>query len=121
MYLPVEVTRQTLGLVSGLSAPGSRVVISYMAPGELPLPDAVVRAALASLRVAGEPLVGEITPPAMAAMLDAAGFAAERDENSLDWASRYAGSARLPVLYRQERVVVAVRGALSPGPGPSGG
>lgn len=109
VYLTPEATLATLRAVASLSAPGSRIALTYSRDGGgigeggvlLPLARALARSI-------GEPLRGVASPEAMAARLAEAGFEVVSDESTEDWAPRYWPGQR-PRLREWERLVIGER------------
>jgi methyltransferase (TIGR00027 family) len=107
-YLSAASRLASLDAVSRLSAPGSTLIMSYMTPEVATIPrwfEPVVRAAFNAL---GEPLIGDVTPEAIASELDARGWSVVSDEGTREWARRFAPGAP-PWFGFHERVVVASR------------
>jgi methyltransferase (TIGR00027 family) len=88
VYLTPEATQATLRAVSALSAPGSRIAVTYTRPARrrLALFDPPTRAIA---RVVGEPVRGMMETEAMAHMLASVGFVPVSDESVRDWAARW--------------------------------
>lgn len=108
MYLPPEATRGSLQTIAALSAPGSRLAVSYMVPS-LALPPISRRVALAAFRRLGEPLLGPMSSAALADALGEAGFAVLRDGGHREWVAAYGGSSWRPRAFAAERLAVAER------------
>ena len=87
VYLTRQAIQGTLRVVRALSAPGSRIALTYFRDGAVPA--WAVRVAAGLLAAAGEPLRAAITPGEMAALLAEAGLALRSDESTLDWGARY--------------------------------
>ena len=104
-YLPGEARRETGAAVAKLSAPGSRLVVSYMLPELASVPATLRPAVHAAFGALGEPLLGAVTSEAMHAELAAAGWRVEEDAGTAEWVSRYAGGDA-PSVALYERVVV---------------
>lgn len=113
MYLPAEVTRQSLGVIASLAAPGSWLCATYMEP--IPqLPEAARRALHAGFGAVGEPLIGLWPRAAFAAELADQGFALLRDGNGGAWSRAWDGKGRAPRpswVFAPERLAVAHRRA----------
>lgn len=107
MYLPRQAVAATLATVVALSAPGSRLAMTYVTP------DATGQRALGSLRrvvaVLGEPFIGMLDQADVAAMLAQAGLQQLSDTNPVDWAAKYSARAPLAVHLVAERLAVAER------------
>jgi methyltransferase (TIGR00027 family) len=87
VYLTREAIAGTLAAVSGLSAPGSRIALTYSPPRM------VMRWALPfarrALDLVGEPFRTPLSPDELEEMLRAAGLTRFSDESSVEWAARY--------------------------------
>lgn len=107
MYLRPAGFRASLDAIGELTAPGSRLALTYIPRRYAALP----LRALASLagRIIGEPLHGPLASPELHAALDSGGFVLVSDESARDWVGRYWPSERLPELRAYERLAVAVR------------
>ena len=107
-YLTPEATFATLRAVGELSAPGSRLAVTYTRPGGRPAAwfDPVTRALGA---LVGEHVRGMMERDTLLGALGDAGFATLSDEGSADWIARYwPGEAPLG---EWERLAVAERRA----------
>jgi methyltransferase (TIGR00027 family) len=87
VYLTREAISGTLAAVSALSAPGSRIALTYspkrmVAGWALPF-------ARRALELVGEPLHSPLSPDEMNGILRAAELSRISDESSVEWASRY--------------------------------
>lgn len=107
-YLETEAIEATLADVAERSAPGSEIAMTYALP-ELPLPRALHRPVRTAFAVLGEPLFGLMSSRRAADHLASAGFTVIDDTGSGDWATRFAGDARLARPFSSERLVVARR------------
>jgi methyltransferase (TIGR00027 family) len=107
MYLPLEATRKTMEAVRDLSAPGSRLAVTYSERVQAPFP--VKQVVEASFQRLGEPFLGETSAEEMGALLRASGFRVLRDDHSVDWEGRFGGSSLAAIAYRRERLAVAER------------
>lgn len=97
MYLDRRAIEATLAILSGRSAPGSRLMVLYHAPSF------VVRLARPVLAWIGEPFKSSFQPPAMRAMLAEYAFEVSRDESLPEIGARMSermarGTAGLPHL-----------------------
>ena len=110
MYLPDVAVRDTLAQLGERSAPGSRLVISYLAEDGVPLAPAV---RLGFRMLFGEPLEARYRPAEMRALLEGAGFEVRFDGDSRDWLRDWGGHPRLARLLRGERLAVAERAAVA--------
>jgi len=120
VYLTREAMTSTLGAMAQLSAPGSRVALTYARPpsqgSDLSHPVLyrmarflVVTGSIV-LGKMGESVQGFTDSTAMAEMAQAAGFVVCSDENVEDWAKRYwPGEPHGP--FEWERIAVLERGA----------
>jgi acetolactate synthase-1/2/3 large subunit len=107
-YLDRESIERLLAAVASLSAPGSSLVMSYLAPPEnrreatrKSVPNELVRRL-------GERAKGTLTRAGMAELLARAGFGAEQDLGWEEWVARVPAYAKLPNLLK-ERLVFAER------------
>ena len=111
MYLPANVTKQSLGIISSLAAPGSWLCATYMEP--IPwLPEPAKRALHAGFGAVGEPLVGLWQRATFAAELGAHGFELHNDGNGKSWARSWTGRGNAPRaswVFAPERLSVAIR------------
>lgn len=88
-YLTREAVEGTLRLTAALSAPGSRIALTYGMFPDDPVPawkQRLMRGAFRSLR---EPIRAPLTRGAMHELLARAGFRVLSDESAVDWAARY--------------------------------
>jgi O-methyltransferase involved in polyketide biosynthesis len=90
-YLTPAEVRATAGAVAALSAPGSRLVLTYQVPSRSAalgrrLARALIRLAGREDPMASEPWRSRWTPAAMRAVLEGAGFAVASDESLVDLA-----------------------------------
>ncbi|WP_434041848.1 MULTISPECIES: class I SAM-dependent methyltransferase [Sorangium] len=88
-YLTREAVEGTLRLTAALSAPGSRIALTYGIFPDDPVPpwkQRLMRGAFRSLR---EPIRAPLTRGAMHELLARAGFRVLSDESAVDWAARY--------------------------------
>ena len=88
-YLTLDTIAATLRAVGELSAPGSRLAVTYTQPGARRGPAWIESLAPALAALVSEPLRGMIETGALATLLEAAGFSPVSDENAADWAARY--------------------------------
>jgi methyltransferase (TIGR00027 family) len=109
MYLDREDVRALVRAVADRSAPGSVLAATYRSAAERPFPPALVGLAGAALRVVGERLHPPIQPAAMRELLAELGLVVESDESSQAWAPRYGLGTAGPILFRSERLVIAIR------------
>ncbi len=89
VYLTPEAIASTLSAVGALSAPGSRIAVTYTRPGRRRVQVAFDVLARVLGRAVGEPLHGMMETEAIFALLGDAGFRRASDENAADWAARY--------------------------------
>jgi methyltransferase (TIGR00027 family) len=87
MYLTTAQVEATLAIVAARSAPGSRVVIVYLAPGGL-----AIHLVGLVVRYLGEPLRSTFREDGARALLAKHGFRVIRDESLPDSAARFAPS-----------------------------
>lgn len=107
MYLTHAAIDATLDAVASLSAPGTRLAMTYVPPGYAA---AWIRA-LASLgaRVIREQLQAQIEPAVLARELAARGFRVESDDAAPDWAVRHWPEREAARVRAFERLALAVR------------
>jgi methyltransferase (TIGR00027 family) len=108
IYLTPAAIRASLDAIAALSAPRSRIALTYTTPdiGASPL---AREAAAALARLIGEPLHGHIETAVMHAELDRRGFGVQSDEAANDWARRYWPPSEHQRGRAYERLVVARR------------
>jgi methyltransferase (TIGR00027 family) len=87
VYLTREAISGTLAAVSALSAPGSRIALTYT-PQRMIMSWALPFARRA-LDLVGEPFRSPLSPDEINAILRAAGLTRFSDESSVEWAARY--------------------------------
>jgi methyltransferase (TIGR00027 family) len=87
LYLTREAISGTLATVSALSAPGSRIALTYT-PKRM-LRGVAVPLARRALDLVGEPLRSPLAPDEMNGILRAAELSRVSDESSEEWAQRY--------------------------------
>jgi methyltransferase (TIGR00027 family) len=87
VYLTREAISGTLAAVSALSAPGSRIALTY-SPPRMVMSWALPFARTA-LRGVGEPFQTPLSPDELDALLRAAGLHRVSDESSVEWSARY--------------------------------
>jgi methyltransferase (TIGR00027 family) len=104
VYLSPEATLTTLRAVAALSAPGSRIAVTYTRPARrrLALFDPATRAIA---RAVGEPVRGMMETEAMVEKLAHVGFVLVSDESVQDWAARWWPGERIRDEW--ERLAVA--------------
>lgn len=88
-YLTRDAVEGTLRLTAALSAPGSRIALTYGMFPDDPVPawkERLMRGAFRSLR---EPIRAPLTRDAMHELLGRAGFRVLSDESAVDWAARH--------------------------------
>src|SRR5690606_2732271 len=86
MYLSHEAVDETLSRLSRLSAPGSILATTYSIPNPLGSRSGELGKKLLFGFVFGEPMLGEFSPEAMRALLEAHGFSVVRDDQGDAWA-----------------------------------
>jgi methyltransferase (TIGR00027 family) len=89
IYLTREAIAGTLRFVAALSAPGSRLAVTYGLALDEELPSWILRLADHVLRAFGEPVRTPLTPGVVDALLSGAGFSQLSDDSTQDWAARY--------------------------------
>lgn len=105
-YLFPDAIRATLGDVAARSTRESRLAVTYGTPSGMKIGGGAVRVAQLSFRAMGEPLRGLMSPNAMEAELDAAGFDVVDDTSPRDWREGDAPS-RKRLLLVDEHLAVA--------------
>lgn len=101
-YLTDAAIAATLADVSGLSAPGSRLVVNYREPGAIP-GDGPMRWFTERVK---EPQIGDRSRDTMAREVETAGLKVLRDSSGGDWAARYGAPAPThPHLLRTRNLV----------------
>lgn len=110
-YLRPAAIRSTIAEIGARSSEGSALMMTYMVPEivALPVPGARTIARLA-FRSLGEPLLGQMTPEAAAALVEDIGYAVHTDDDARRWAELAPGSPKLALPFRGERLLVARRG-----------
>jgi len=110
MYLPEAVTASSVRDIARISAPGSRLLATYLVPRAIPFGPVSNRLVEAIFRdVFGEEIRGEIAPDRLAALLAREGFDVLDDTSSAAWARSERTPAGLPAVLRGERLVHAIR------------
>lgn len=110
MYLHRQAIEQTLDQVTGLSASGSELAVTYLVPDSLPF-GALGRLAIpAMFKAAGEPLVGALDSLELAAAI-APNWDVLYDQDSRGWQELTRSLARPPRTFRSERLALAKRRA----------
>ncbi|MBK7578813.1 MAG: SAM-dependent methyltransferase [Myxococcales bacterium] len=106
MYLTLDAIEATLDRVSDLSAPGSRLAMTYL-PRNYASPRLQTVGELGAMLI-GEALKSQLDPPELGAQLEQRGFRVERDDSALEWAARWPkrDAQRVRAF---ERLAVAVR------------
>ncbi len=107
MYLAPAETRALFAAVRALSAPGSRLALTYMESDRHPLPGPLRALVDLPLLAFGEPFRGSFSRAEIAALAAREGFRVLSDTSSTTWARRFAG--RSAALLRSERLLVAER------------
>lgn len=109
MYLAPSMTFSLLDAVGALSAPDSRLAVTYARPPEGVLENAFWRTFEIAVDVFGEPASATYTTHAFHTHLRDAGLEPLEDDCSVDWAERFGASRTLAHVFRAERLVVAAR------------
>ncbi|WP_438022961.1 class I SAM-dependent methyltransferase [Sorangium sp. So ce233] len=89
VYLTREAVEATLRLTAALSAPGSRIALTYGMFPDDDLPAWSERLLRGAFRSLGEAIRAPLTRDAMHELLARAGFRVLSDESAVDWAARY--------------------------------
>jgi methyltransferase (TIGR00027 family) len=105
MYLPRQVTQETLRTVRRLSAPGSQLALTYSDPETQQRIMPRVLGLLARSRA--EPYVRHYVPHEMAELLIEAGFEAPVDSSATEWAASYGDFPRFVSVLPWEHLAVA--------------
>ena len=108
MYLPLDATRGTLDVLSMRSAPGSRLIVSYIEPRFSSLPEWLNPLVLRVFALVGEPMIGAIERAALRDELARRGYSLVADTDSHEWLRTTAYGESLAV-HLSERVAVAER------------
>lgn len=106
-YLDPEAIHATLAQLHALSAPGSRLLVTYATP-EMTTLRFGARLVSLSFDILGEPLRGLMSQERVAGELARTGFRLVSDTSSLDWAHRRAHPRTWPLVI-SERLAVAAR------------
>lgn len=108
MYLPESATRATLGELTALCSPGSRLALSYMDPELFWLRylGPLVRGAMRAL---GEPLLGVTSREGIGADLAEVGLSVLEDTDTQDWARSLDAAVDASRLIAYERITLAHR------------
>ncbi|MEO7328566.1 MAG: SAM-dependent methyltransferase [Minicystis sp.] len=89
VYLSAEAIEATLQAVSQLSAPGSRLAVTYGPVDVRALPFWAMPLAKSLVRMMGEPLKEPLLPEALLAMFERASLTRIEDTATRDWGARY--------------------------------
>ncbi|MFO0760271.1 MAG: SAM-dependent methyltransferase [Byssovorax sp.] len=89
VYLTAAAIEATLASVSRLSAPGSRIAITYGPIDQRDMPRWVMPLARGVVHLAGEPLTEPILSDELGALLDRSAFDRIEDSSTPAWAARY--------------------------------
>ncbi|WP_437721173.1 class I SAM-dependent methyltransferase [Sorangium sp. So ce861] len=89
VYLTREAIEATLRLTAALSAPGSRIALTYGMLPDAELPAWAERALKGMFRSLGEPVRTPLAREEMRGLLARAGFRVLADDSTVDWAARY--------------------------------
>lgn len=112
MYLSEAAIASTLEAIARLSAPGSRLALTYLEPFPAQVDRALAGLALSALAAVSEPIHSVFEPARMTRLLTAHGFTMLSDERPRDIAAREGSpSLRLGFGAPNERVAVAERRA----------
>lgn len=107
MYLPEAATEATLRAIAALSAPGSRLAMTYMLPRVFASPLVPQQVIHALFGIIEEPLIGGLSPQRVVELLRDAGLEPLQDGNSTDWARVFGGPSATALFFKGERLVVA--------------
>ncbi|WP_437996072.1 SAM-dependent methyltransferase [Sorangium sp. So ce185] len=89
VYLTREAIEATLRLTAALSAPGSRIALTYGMLPDAELPAWAERVIRGMFRSLGEPVRTPLAREEMRELLARAGLRVLSDESTVDWAARY--------------------------------
>jgi methyltransferase (TIGR00027 family) len=110
-YLTREAQRETVRAIADRSAPGSRLAMTYVEPGESRKGGADVLRVAVVVRLFGEPFKGLMTRADAANLLIRAGFRVVEDSDAQDWRRRYSNNPdRSPDTFL-ERIAIAEKTA----------
>jgi methyltransferase (TIGR00027 family) len=107
MYLAPSDTRALLATLRRLSAPGSRLAVTYMEADRHPVPKPFRSLAELPLAVFGEPFRGSFSRTEIAEAATHESFRVLSDESSRAWAKRHGGISA--AVFRSERLLVIER------------
>ncbi|HTU62604.1 MAG TPA: SAM-dependent methyltransferase [Polyangiales bacterium] len=114
MYLSEAAIASSLDAIAELSAPHSRLALTYLEPFAAEVHRALIALAMSALAAVSEPVHSMFDPVKMAQLLTEHGFETLSDARPRDIAARYGLSAlRLGFGAPNERVAVAERRALT--------
>jgi len=102
-YLTAEAQAATLAALAARSAPGSRVAMNYIEPGQNPLQKATVPLLV---RMLGEPFLGQMPRAVAAERLERAGFSCVEDTGLEDWRRRYSQNPERASTAYAERIAL---------------
>lgn len=107
MYLSRRAIEQTLGDVSQLSAPGSRLLVSYANKDTIPMGETIATLSRDAFKFSGEHLHSWFSEGAFAELLEQTGFAVHADESDQDWAQELGVGWFFSGLFKVEHLVDA--------------
>ena len=107
MYLEPSDTRALFATLRTLSAPGSRLAVTYMEAERHPVPKPFRALAELPLAVFGEPFRGSFARSEIAEAVSRESFRVLSDESSRAWAKRHGGVSA--AVFRSERLLVIER------------
>jgi len=107
-YLALAAIEETLGVLAARSAPRSALLLTYLTPEHVRgLPAPLLWPGRKAFAALGEPLLSELEPAEMRALLGRAGFDVDSDTGSAEWAR--GRLRRGPLVELTERLAVATR------------
>lgn len=105
MYLPRQAVAATLATLAALSAPGSRLAMTYVTPDHAAQP--ALGGLLRIVTLIGEPFLGMLTTAEVAGLLADAGLRLLSDTDPVRWAALYSEKPPLALNMVSERLAVA--------------
>lgn len=107
MYLSRDAIEQTLDDVAALSAPGSRLLLTYIARDAIPFGQTVASLARNVFHFSGETLRSWFADGEFARLLQARGFAVVSDTDDAQWARQLQVPRYFSGAFRVERMIEA--------------
>jgi O-methyltransferase involved in polyketide biosynthesis len=116
MYLSHSAIEQTLGDVSELSTPGSRLLVTYVHKDYIPMGETIATLSRDAFKFSGEHLHSWFSDGEFAEQLKEAGFAVHSDEFDQDWAQDLGVGRFFSGLFKVEHLVDARKPGKTPIP-----